>query len=176
MFIGAGILERTMIPCNEVLKYLAEAIPLVVALYTVFKGVCEYNDYRRRERIKYLLSFGEKYTSNDEIKDVLLFLEKLEDDNMYKNDCIEEDGSYKDSALPVHYIEMFMRFIEELELLIRGNAISESAALNLFGYYTTILDKYNMRWPKLGYKEKYWNVYRDFVEKAKKFDYKNVTV
>ena len=105
-----------------------------------------------------------------------MFLEELEDDNMYKQEFLTPNNTYMKEALSIHSLEMFMRFIEELELLIRGSAISETAALNLFGHYTIILDQYNMRWPKLGYKEKYWNVYRDFVEKAKKFDYKNVTV
>ena len=71
---------------------------------------------------------------------------------------------------------MFMRFIEELELLIRSDSVSESAALNLFGHYTIVLDKFNSRWPTLSYNSKFWNVYRSFVARAKNFDYNNVLV
>lgn len=69
---------------------------------------------------------------------------------------------------------MFMRFIEELELLVREHAVSESAALNLFGFYTTILEDNICRWPALHYEKKYWNVFRAFVQKARKFDYNKI--
>lgn len=142
----------------------------------MIKGLIEYEDYKRRNRIQYLLDFGKKYTEDKMINEVIIFLENLEDNHLYKQDCMDSNNTYNEEAISIHSIEMFMRFIEELELLIRGSAISESAALNLFGHYTTILDKYNMRWPNLDYNEKYWTVYRDFVSKAKRFDYKNVVI
>lgn len=160
---------------NVELKTLLEFITVIIALLTFCKGVCEYSDYLKRKRIQYLLDFGRKYTEDKDIGEVIVFLEHLEDDNQYK--CIQmKDGSYDEDVISIHKIEMFMRFIEELELLIRVNSISESAALNLFGHYTTILDKYYSRWPKLGYEKKYWNVFRSFVEKAKKFDYNSISV
>jgi hypothetical protein len=162
--------------CGLSVSDICSIIGAFTAFTTAFIAVCKYEEHVEKERIQYLLDFGNKYTSDPEIKEVIMFLEELEDDNMYKQEFLTPNNTYMKEALSIHSLEMFMRFIEELELLIRGSAISETAALNLFGHYTIILDQYNMRWPKLGYKEKYWNVYRDFVEKAKKFDYKNVTV
>lgn len=162
--------------CSISITELCSLIGTLTAIITAFVAICKYSEYIRKERIQYLLDFGNKYISDPEIKEVVLFLENLEDDSMYKSYCFAKDGSYRECALPIHSIEMFMRFIEELELLIRSGAVSESAALNLFGHYTTILDRYHSRWPKLGYNEKYWNIYRDFVKKAKNFDYKNISL
>lgn len=143
---------------------------------TALVTFCKYEESVERKRIQYLLDFGNKYTSDNEIKEVLVFLENLEDDNMYKKEYLTPNNTYSEEALSIHSLEMFMRFIEELEILIRGKAISESAALNLFGYYTIILDKYHGRWPQLKYEKEFWNVYRTFVEKAKNFDYKYITL
>lgn len=106
-----------------------------------------------------------RYTTDSDINSVIKYLEALEDD----------ENTSLDSPT-IHQLEMFMHFIEELQLLIKGGSVSKSAALNLFGHYTTVLDKYQSKWPELGYDEKYWNVYREFVDKAKNFDYKYITV
>ncbi len=166
----------TLTVCGLDLKTLADIVMSVTAIVTIVLAFCEFNEHKRRNSIQYLLSFGKRYTENEEIKNVIIFLEGLEDDNMYKSEFLKPDNTYNEDALPIHCIEMFMRFIEELELLIRGGVVSESATLNLFGHYTTILDKYNKRWPSLKYDEKYWNVYRSFVEKAKRFNYNNVMI
>lgn len=157
------------------IKLFFEFITAFVALLTMCRGFCEYSDFLKRKRIQYLLEFGRKYTEDNDIREVIEFLEHLEDDNQYENGHMS-NGSYSETALSIHKIEMFMRFIEELELLVRAKSVSESAALNLFGHYTTILDRFHSRWPTLGYDKKYWNVYRSFVAKAKRFDYNAISV
>ena len=168
--------ELLLTICYIDLDSLQNIIVIIASVYGVVKGVYEYENHVTRQKVQYLLDFGNKYVEDEQIGKVLDFLEKLEDDHMYGSDFFTENGTYKDEALSIHSIEMYMRFIEELELLIRSGSISESATLNLFGHYTTILHKYNTRWPKLKYNEKYWNVYRYFVNRAINFDYNNVTV
>ena len=161
---------------NAGIDLLFKFATLIVALLGLLKAFCEYEDHLKRQKTQYLLDFGKKYTEDKEIKEVVHFLEKLEDDNMYCSEKMKENMTYTEDAINIHSIEMYMRFIEELELLIRSGSVTESAALNLFGYYTTILDKYNSRWPTLNYGEKYWNVYRSFVKRVKKFNYNNVSL
>lgn len=157
-------------------EFLLRIFASIVGVLSLYIAYDKYQDYLKRNRVQYLLEFGKKYTEDKEIKEVVEFMEQLESHHMYMANEMNEDNTYKESALKIHSIEMFMRFIEELELLIRAGSISESAALNLFGHYTTILDKYHKRWPDLEYEKDFWNVYRSFVDKAKKFDYKNVTI
>ena len=165
-----------LLVCSISITEFCSLIGTLTAVTTAFIAICRYEEYTRKERIHYLLDFGNKYISDPEIKEVVRFLEELEDNNLYKKESLKSDNTYEEKVLSIHSIEMYMRFIEELELLIREKAISESAALNLFGYYTTILDKYHGRWPQLQYEKDFWNIYRSFVDKAKKFDYKNITV
>lgn len=162
--------------CSLPITDICSICGALTAIMTALVTFCKYEESVERKRIQYLLDFGNKYTSDNEIKEVLVFLENLEDDNMYKKEYLTPNNTYSEEALSIHSLEMFMRFIEELEILIRGKAISESAALNLFGYYTIILDKYHGRWPQLKYEKEFWNVYRTFVEKAKNFDYKYITL
>ena len=167
--------------CAESLKIIVTIVgglvTIIVAIFGLYKGIHEYDNHLKKDRIRYLISFGEKYTSNQDIKDVVCFLEELEDNNQYKSELFNiHDNTYKEAALSIHSLEMFMRFIEELELLIRCGAISESSALYLFGHYTEILDRYQSRWPSIKYNEEYWTVFRSFVERAKHFNYNNVKV
>lgn len=159
------------------LDVLSKFGTIIVALLGLLKAICEYDDHLKRQKIQFLLDFGKKYTEDKDIQEVVRFLENLEDDNMYcRNKMNDNNLTYTEEAISIHSIEMYMRFIEELELLIRSGSVSESAALNLFGHYTTILDKYNSRWPKLNYDNMFWNVYRSFVKRAKNFNYNNVSI
>ena len=166
----------TSLCCVICSKTLIEIAMAIVTLLTFCKGICEYEEHLRRNRTKLILDFSERYMKDKRIQQVVKFLEELEDDNMYKKDDMDKNNTYNEKAISIHDIEMFMHFIEEIQLLIKSNSISESAALNLFGHYTTILDKYHTRWPRLCYNEKFWTEFREFANKAKKFDYKNITL
>ena len=160
--------------CSESLDLISKLGATIVGLLGLLIAFLEYENYLKRQKIQYLLDFGKKYTEEN-ITNTVKFLEQLEDNHMYCCDKME-NSAYTETAINIHCVEMYMRFIEELELLIRSGSVSESAALNLFGYYTIILDKFNTRWPTLGYNNKYWNVYRSFVKRAKNFNYGNVSI
>ena len=111
-------------------------------------------EHQKRQRIQYLIDFGKKYTENEDIVEVVEFLEKLEENNT-------------ENVPAIHKVEMYMRFFEELQLLIEKKAIDKKEAHYLFGHYTTILkEKWELYWPTLGYNERYWKAFRACADKA----------
>ena len=128
-----------------------------IAVVTLCKGLYEYQGHQKRQRIQYLIDFGKKYTENKDIVEVVEFLEELEDNNT--------EGQAPD----IHKVEMYMRFFEELQLLIEKKAINKKDTHYLFGHYTTILKKeWESYWPDLGYNETYWKAFRAFADEAEK--------
>lgn len=149
----------------NILSNIAQILTAIIAYLGVCKGFREYKEIQKQKRIQYLLDFGKRYTENNDITDVIKCLESLEDNREY--DC---------SNVDIHKVELYMRFIEELELLIESNSVDESAALYLFGYYTKILEDNQHKWQNLNYNKEYWNKFREFTKKTKNFNYKNATL
>ena len=80
---------NSLLLCNIDLNATAACITALVAIITMIRGLCEYENYKRKNQIQYLLEFGKKYTEDENLKEVVTFLECLEDDNMYKQDCMD---------------------------------------------------------------------------------------
>ena len=67
-----------------------------------------------------------------------------------------------------HEVEMFMRFFEELELLIVSKAIDEKIVSYMFYYYLHTFEKYKDQWQNVGYEDKEWNLFHEFMDRMKK--------
>ena len=97
-----------------------------------------------------------RYTTNEDIRSVVKYLEALEDK--------------KDESLPeIHEIEMFMRFFEEIDCLIQAKSIKENIVYYMFGHYVLLFEKEKDNFPKeLEYDKGFWVLFRKFVERMKK--------
>ena len=147
-------------------------IGTVIAIFTLWKGIHEYQEHMKRQRIQYLLDMGRKYSEDKSITKVVNCLEKL---------STEEEKSktttIKNTDLDIHDIEIFMRFIEELQMLIDAKVVNKPATLYLFGFYVKTFDKHHIRFEKLDdYNETYWGAFIKFAKSANEFnyEYKNV--
>ena len=63
---------------------------------------------------------------------------------------------------------MFMRFFEELELLIVADTIDEKIVSYMFFYYLQIFEKHKEEWKNIGYENKEWKIFHDFMHRMKK--------
>lgn len=130
-------------------------------------GAYEFREHVEQQRIQYFIDFGRKYTEDKDIAIVIEYLEYLDHLKRFPKANIKPVD--KPSS---HQVEMYMRFFEELELMIRSEAVSESGAIYLFGYYTPLIKQdWKSKWPTLKYDQPCWSVYRDFAKRAEKFNY-----
>lgn len=72
--------------CSLTITEICSLIGVITAAVSAIFAICKYKEHVKQERIRYLLDFGNKYTSDLEIKEVITFLEQLEDDKMYKQE------------------------------------------------------------------------------------------
>lgn len=144
----------------QTLQVIAQSGTAIVAIFSIYAGFQKYKENQKSKRIQYLLDFGKRYKEDSDIMSVANILAELEDNP--NTDC---------SNITVYEVEMYMRFFEELELLIENTAVEESDAIYLFGHYTKVLENYHDRWPTLGYEEEYWSKFRRFVNRTKKYNF-----
>ena len=67
-----------------------------------------------------------------------------------------------------HQVEMFMRFFEEIELLIQENAMDEETVYYMFSYYVLEFDKRKDRWSRVDYDSADWQYFQSFIQRMKR--------
>ncbi len=139
--------------CELKLESIAGCATAFIALCALGFSVFEYCKYKKRERANLLMQLSERYTTNPDIRNVIMYLEAIEDSNEHL------------LALPnIHQLEMFMRFSEELCCLIKSKALKTNIVYYMFGHYVLVFANAKEKWPtELGYEKGYWRIFRDFV-------------
>ena len=121
--------------CDINLGDVAEIFTCFLAFLAFILSCIEYRNYKKRERINILTQLNMRYTTNEDIRSVVKYLEALEDK--------------KDESLPeIHEIEMFMRFFEEIDCLIQAKSIKENIVYYMFGHYVLLFEKEKDNFPK----------------------------
>lgn len=149
---------------------ISTILEVAIAFAALLISVYEYHEHMKRQRIQYLLDMGRKYSADQSIVNVVRQLEKIGTNKKTQIQSID---------LNIHDIEMFMRFIEELQMLIDANVVNKSATLYLFGFYVNTFDMYHAKFKELSdYDEDHWGAFMKFAENAKKFkfNYQNIII
>ena len=135
---------------------VAELITCFLACLAIVLSYIEYRNHKKRERINILTQLSVRYTTDLNICSVIKYLESLED----KKENIE---------LPdIHQIEMFMRFFEEVDCLIKTKSIKDNVVCYMFGHYVLLFAENIDKMPaELEYNKGFWALFRDFVERMK---------
>ena len=135
---------------------LAEIITCIIAFLAFILSYKEYRGHKKRERINILTQLSVRYTTDSNICSVVKYLEQMED-------------KLDDSNIPdIHQIEMFMRFFEEVDCLIRAGALKENIVYYMFGHYVLLFAENIDKLPKeLGYNKGFWVLFRNFVDKMR---------
>ena len=143
--------------CGIELGSLAEIITCCLAGFAFLLSWKEFQNHKKRERINIITQFSKRYTEDCHIKNVVQYLESLED----KKEDLNPPN--------IHDIEMFMRFFEEISCLVKANSIKENITYYMFGHYLLIFAENIDKMPKeLEYDKGVWTLFRDFVDTMKK--------
>ena len=128
---------------------------------TLLCSLREYHKSQKRARVDVLSRYNERYHNDSHIKQVVCFLEKLEDST------VVPENEYPS----IHDFEMYMRFYEELHFLIQAKSMKIGMAYYMFGHYLMILDKNKDKIPiELNYNEHYWQVFNNLVNQMHEYN------
>jgi len=130
----------------------------VIAIISLLVSFCQYKLHKRQLKTELLSKYCVRYSVNQEISSVVKYLEKEEGLNLKKGGEMPDD----------HEVEMFMRFFEEIELLIRSNSIDEKVVSYMFYFYLQTFDKLKDNWPNIDYGSEDWKVFHEFNARMKK--------
>ena len=97
---------------------LVASLSLVVAVYAVLHAKKEYERALKNKQSEVLAQYNERYSNNDSIRKVIEYI-------TYSND----------DRPTVYDKEMFLRFFEELELMIERGYLTKKDVGDLFAYY-----------------------------------------
>ena len=141
-------------------------IIMVIVTYCAYcKAKEEYKKHVEEVKVHTLSKYNEGYSTDKNIKKVL--------------DYITHDSNVKLSLQQptTNEKEMFLRFFEELEIMMHKELLNENEVYILFAYYAIEISrggKYNKSFDYKDIEDKSeWAYFRDFVKRMKDYSKKN---
>ena len=131
-----------------------------VALFTLVVYIRQYKLHERQMKIELLTKYCVRYSINDDIKAVVRYLEHVEGLSHRKEVPHPDD----------HEVEMFMRFFEELELLIVAESIDEELASYMFYHYLQTFEKLKEQWSNVEYDSEEWKLFHNYMKRMKELN------
>ncbi|MBR5039322.1 MAG: hypothetical protein IKX65_11465 [Prevotella sp.] len=137
---------------------IAEWLTAFIALGALIFSYVQIKNYKKQGRIELLSDYNKRFCANEELKVVGKYLEKECGLNHHYNVPEPDD----------HQVEMFMRFFEEIELLINEGAMDEETVYYMFSYYALEFDKKKNKWKRVDYESGNWKIFRMFINRMKR--------
>lgn len=110
--------------CNTIQCIIA-FIALVLAIFTVWYGKCEYDKMVKHKQCEVFAQYNERYENSENIQKVVKY-------------CTIKAEKQEDIPT-THDKEMFLRFFEELEMMIQEEYLTEDKVGNYFAYYFLVI-------------------------------------
>lgn len=151
---------------------IPEWISAIAAFIAVIYGIKEYKHHKKEEKIQLLLKYNERYMTDPTIKKVVSYIIKTETFKLSETKNSQELPS-------LHEKELFMRFFEELYILIEDGQLPKDKVYYLFSYYLLAFHRNaNLRsdvedYPK-DEKSEEWKYYFKMVKMMEKYDNKSI--
>ena len=140
----------------------AELITAIIALLAFLITLLEYLLSKDAKQAQVFSEYNKRYSEDLNITKVVKYLNYIDVDGTMNNPPREKPSNYE--------VEMFMRFIEELELQIHCGRLNEKDVLDLFVYYAKMINDNEKLRRHLGVTdyEENWNRYKELIKRTKK--------
>jgi len=129
-----------------------------VAIVSLIVSFGQYKLHRKQMKTELLSKYCARYNIDKCIISVVKYLEK-EEGLTHKCNVREPDD---------HEVELFMRYFEELELLIRAKSIEEKVVSYMFYHYVDTFVKLKDKWRNVDYESNDWKVFHEFYARMQK--------
>lgn len=142
----------------------AEWCTFLITAIGLMSAGCEYDNHKKEMRTQLLLEYNKRYMEDSAVRKVVDYIVN------------PQQTKSEDKKIPTLFEkELFMRFFEELYLLIDDKQLPVDKVHYMFAYYVLEFDKnYNLREDVKDYpqddKSKDWKYYFKFVQKMKEYE------
>ena len=136
-------------------KDIATIAGVVIALFTLAKGVYEYVRQGAQKRAEQFIEMRKRLKENDTFRDLAALLET--------NDPRLESVPYKDKR-------DYLGFFEEIALMVNSGLIRIELAHYMFGYYAIRCWESDHFWSDVNRDSQYWFLFKELVRKMKEIE------
>lgn len=132
---------------SNTIEAIAVTVALVISGLALLYAVLEYNQHKKIEKTTLLCQYLQRYASDPIIRKVTEYIldTALLDEKGNKIVGFDESKTSKNTPTLTEK-EMFMRFFEEIQLLIEDKLLDGDKAIYLMGYYCDVyhrIDEYH---------------------------------
>jgi NDP-sugar pyrophosphorylase family protein len=145
----------------NIIKAIAITGTSIVAIITLIKGYLEYKLTSTQKRSEFYERLGTKLETDETLKLIIHYLET--NDTEIRN--LARFERYK-----------FLRFYEDIALIMNSDLIKPEIAHYMFSYYAVKCFDSDDFWHDIERNSIYWRVFNEFVEKMKKMENQNLTI
>ena len=141
-------------------KDMATIVGALVALATLTKGVIEYVRQGAQKRAELFMQMQKRFVESPTLDSITALLERRDP---------------KLSELSFAEKSTFLRFFEEIAIMVQSGLLKKDVAHYMFGYYAVICWKSEHFWQGVNRDGAYWSLFRRFasdmteMEKASPF-------
>lgn len=130
----------------------------IVAIVSLIVSLWQYKLHRRQMRTEILAKYCARFNVDKNINAVVKYLEQEDGRNL----------KYRVKAADDHEAEVFMRYFEELELLIRAHSIDEKVVTYMYFNYVQNFVKKRNYWKNVKYDSEEWKIFHDLFARMKR--------
>ena len=154
--------------CLQALGVFAALVVSIIALVYAKK---EYKNHKKSAETTLICQYMHRYSTDKNIQAVQQYILDAALIDQKTGQIIGFNKDAKDINVPsVREKELFMHVFEELQLCIDAKMISQSTAIDLFGYYVSVFDQIEEYHSDITdyHNENYWKNYLKFANSVPK--------
>ncbi len=136
-------------------KDFAAILGALLAFVTLMKGVLEYIRQGAQKRAELFMSMQKRLVESSSLNNITELL---------------ETGDELLSTVPIKDKSSFLRFFEEVALMIQSGLLKKDVAHYMFGYYAIRCWDSDLFWTNLNRKGPYWSLFREFAQEMSKIE------
>lgn len=155
-FCNAGLFDIQIEPKDLIASF--------GGLLTVLIACLTYSSKRAQDNLQILIKYNERYTQSYELQKAVKYLRRKSDDMNRVGNGLPPRTDVQPINLYTNERELYMRFFEELQLLIDDDVLPQDKVHILFGYYAGELYRFQIHHSFVDdFFEKDWDLFRKFA-------------
>lgn len=136
-------------------KDIATVVGVVIALFTLAKGVYEYVKQGAQKRAEQFVAMRKRFKENDTFRELAALI---------------ETNDPKLMSEPFKNKRDYLGFFEEIALMVNSGLIKIEVAHYMFGYYAIRCWESDYFWSDVNRNSPYWVLFKDFATKMKEIE------
>lgn len=146
--------------CDYNMDYslMISILGFIIALFSLGVSFWQYLLHKKQMKTELLTKYSVRHRVDKDINTVFKYLEQEIGYKMH----------YQVKTPDSHQIVMFLTYFEDMELLIRAEAIDEKIVSYMFYDYVHKFEQLKVQWKDIHYESDKWKIYHEFYARMER--------